>query len=152
MINKVTLIGNLGADPEVRHLESGVQVARFSVATNESYKDKDGNFQQITEWHNVVCWRELAERAEKMLKKGMLVYVEGKISYRKYTTQEGQDRYVTDIVANTFRLLERREGGGFDSRFPTAEDTPASKSGASEIPVSEPANNGNDSAGDDLPF
>ncbi|MBK8968984.1 MAG: single-stranded DNA-binding protein [Saprospiraceae bacterium] len=152
MINKVTLIGNLGADPEVRHLESGVQVARFSVATNESYKDKDGNFQQITEWHNVVCWRELAERAEKMLKKGMLVFVEGKISYRKYTTQEGQDRYVTDIVANTFRLLERREGGGFDSRFPTAEDTPAAKSGAGEIPVSEPANNGNDSAGDDLPF
>lgn len=152
MINKVTLIGNLGGDPEVRHLESGVQVARFSVATNESYKDKDGNFQQITEWHNVVCWRELAERAEKMLKKGMLVYVEGKISYRKYTTQEGQDRYVTDIVANTFRLLERREGGGFDSRFPTAEDTPANKTGASEIPVSEPANNGDDSAGDDLPF
>ncbi|MCB0532883.1 MAG: single-stranded DNA-binding protein [Lewinellaceae bacterium] len=152
MINKVTLIGNLGGDPEVRHLESGVQVARFSVATNESYKDKDGNFQQITEWHNVVCWRELAERAEKMLKKGMLVYVEGKISYRKYTTQEGQDRYVTDIVANTFRLLERREGGGFDSRFPTSEETPAGKTSASEIPVSEPANNGDDSAGDDLPF
>lgn len=153
MINKVTLIGNLGADPEVRHLDSGVQVARFSVATNETYKDKDGNFQQLTEWHNVVAWRELAERAEKMLKKGMLVYIEGKISYRKYTTQEGQDRYVTDIVANTFRLLERREGGGFDSRFPASEDAPADKT--SKMPATEPADNGESSAateGDDLPF
>jgi len=86
MINKVTLIGNLGADPEVRRLEGGVAVARFSLATNESYKDKDGNFQTNTEWHNVVVWREAAERAEKMLRKGMLVYVEGKITYRKYTT------------------------------------------------------------------
>ncbi|MBL7775741.1 MAG: single-stranded DNA-binding protein [Saprospiraceae bacterium] len=152
MINKVTLIGNLGADPEVRHLESGVQVARFSVATNESYKDKDGNFQTLTEWHNVVAWRELAERAEKMLKKGMLVYIDGKISYRKYTTQEGQDRYVTDIVANTFRLLERRENSGFESRFPSADEAPPAKH--SEMPATVPANNGADSAaeGDDLPF
>jgi len=152
MINKVTLIGNLGADPEVRHLESGVQVARFSLATNESYKDKDDNWQKHTEWHNVVVWRELAERAEKTLKKGMLVYVEGKISYRKYTGPEGQDRYATDIVANTFRLLERREGGGMDSRFPAAEDAPASKN--SEMPATEPVNNGNAPAaeGDDLPF
>ena len=153
MINKVTLIGNLGADPEVRHLDSGVQVARFSVATNESYKDKDGNFQTVTEWHNVVAWRELAERAEKMLKKGMLVYVDGKISYRKYTTQEGQDRYVTDIVANTFRLLERRENGGFDSRFPTSEEAPPAKK--DEMPATVPANNGkggDSNDGDDLPF
>lgn len=152
MINKVTLIGNLGADPEVRHLESGVMVARFPVATNETYKDKDGNFQQVTEWHNVVAWRELAERAEKMLKKGMLVYVEGKISYRKYTAQDGQERFVTDIVANTFRLLERREGGGgFDSRFPATEHAPASKS--SEMPATAPVNTGDAPAdGDDLPF
>ncbi len=149
MINKVTLIGNLGADPEVRHLENGVMVARFSVATNESYKDKDGNFQQVTEWHNVVVWRELAERAEKMLKKGMLVYVEGKISYRKYTGQDGQERSVTDIVANTFRLLERREGGGIDSRFPAAENAPTSKS--SEMPVTAPADTAA-ADGDDLPF
>lgn len=150
MINKVTLIGNLGADPEVRHLENGVMVARFSVATNESYKDKDGNFQQLTEWHNVVAWRDLAERAEKMLKKGMLVYVEGKISYRKYTGQDGQERYVTDIVANTFRLLERREGGGaFESRFPGTENAPTAK--ASEMPVSAPADNAA-ADGDDLPF
>jgi len=150
MINKVTLIGNLGADPEVRHLENGVMVARFSVATNESYKDKDGNFQQVTEWHNVVAWRDLAERAEKMLKKGMLVYVDGKISYRKFTGQDGQERYVTDIVANTFRLLERREGGGaFENRFPGAENAPASKSG--EMPATVPADTAA-TDGDDLPF
>ena len=152
MINKVTLIGNLGADPEVRHLESGVQVARFSVATNESYKDKDGNFQTITEWHNVVAWRELAERAEKMLKKGMQVYVDGKISYRKYTTQEGQDRYVTDIVANTFRLLERREGGGQDSRFPTSDEAPPSKKDEMPATVSAGKGDGESADGDDLPF
>lgn len=148
MINKVTLIGNLGADPEVRHLESGVMVARFPVATNETYKDKDGNLQQITEWHNVVAWRELAERAEKMLKKGMLVYVDGKISYRKYTTQEGQERYVTDIVANTFRLLERRESG-FENRFPAAENAPAARS--TEMPATVPADTAA-AEGDDLPF
>lgn len=149
MINKVTLIGNLGADPEVRRLEGGVAVARFSLATNESYKDKDGNFQTNTEWHNVVVWREAAERAEKMLRKGMLVYVEGKITYRKYTTQEGQDRYVTDIVANTYRLLERREGGQ-DSRFPPAENAPAAKS--SEMPVTAPPIEAVPAGGDDLPF
>lgn len=154
MINKVTLIGNLGADPEIRHLDSGVMVARFPVATNETYKDKDGNFQQITEWHNVVAWRELAERAEKSLKKGMLVYVEGKISYRKYTGQDGQERHVTDIVANTFRLLERREGGGggVESRFPSAENAPPSRN--TEMPATVPADNSDNAAagGDDLPF
>lgn len=150
MINKVTLIGHLGADPEVRRLEGGVAVGRFSLATNETYKDKDGNFQTTTEWHNVVVWREAAERAERMLKKGMLVYVEGKITYRKYTTQEGQERYVTDIVANTYRLLERREGGGQDSRFPTAENAPASK--ASEMPATAPPVEVVPAGGDDLPF
>lgn len=89
MINKVTLIGNLGGDPEIRHLDNGTAVGRFSLATNENYRDKDGNWQKLTEWHNIVVWRELAERAEKMLKKGMQVYVEGKISYRKYTDKDG---------------------------------------------------------------
>ena len=152
MINKVTLIGHLGADPEVRHLENGVMVARFSVATNERYKDKDGNFQETTEWHNVVVWRELAERAEKTLKKGMMVYVEGKISYRKYTGQDGQERNVTDIVANTFRLLEKREGGsgGFENRFPSAENAPAAKN--SDMPATVSADSSAAADGDDLPF
>jgi single-strand DNA-binding protein len=152
MINKVTLIGHLGGDPDVKQLENGVKVARFSLATNEVYKDKDGNFQETTEWHNVVVWRELAERAEKMLKKGKLVYVDGKISYRKVPAQDGgQERYYTDIVANTFRLLEKREGGSgvLESRFPGAENAPAPRGG--EMP-SVVAAETIAAGGDDLPF
>jgi single-strand DNA-binding protein len=153
MINKVTLIGNLGGDPEVRHLENGAMVARFSLATHENYKDKDGNWQKTTEWHNIVVWRELAERAEKSLKKGNLVYVEGKISYRKFTGQDGVERNVTDIVANNFRNMERQEGGNsnfVDSRFPGADaaGTQSRNSGMPAVaPVETPA-----ADGDDLPF
>lgn len=111
MINKVTLIGHLGQNPEVRRLESGVAVAKYSVATNESYKDKNGEWQKLTEWHDIVVWRELAEYSEKYLKKGMLVYIEGKITYRKYTDQNSVERKLTEIVANTVRILEKREGG-----------------------------------------
>ena len=121
MVNKVILIGNLGRDPEVRHLESGASVAKFSVATNENYQDKSGQWQTVTEWHNVVAWRSLAERAEKQLKKGMMVYVEGKLSTRKWQDRDGNDRYSTDVVANTFRMLERRERTGADSGFPEQE-------------------------------
>ena len=123
MINKVLLIGNLGRDPEVRHLESGVAVARFSVATNESYQDKNKEWQTVTEWHDVVVWRGLAERAEKQLRKGSLVYVEGKLTHRKWQDKEGNDRYTTEVVANTFRSLERRESTqqSQGSGFPAAE-------------------------------
>ena len=92
MINRVTLIGNLGKDVEMRVLDSGVQVARVSIATNENYKDKSGTWQKITEWHDIVFWRGLAERAQS-LKKGMLVYVEGKLRHRKWTDNEGKERY-----------------------------------------------------------
>jgi single-strand DNA-binding protein len=152
MINKVTLIGNLGGDPEVRHLDNGTAVGRFSLATNENYKDKDGNWQKQTEWHNVVVWRDLAERSEKQLKKGMMVFVEGKISYRKYTDKDGQERNVTDIVANSFRLLEKLEGGS-DSRFPSTD----SAQHGSTTRSAEPMPVGGDTPpppaeGDDLPF
>ncbi len=108
MINKVTLVGYLGGDPETRTLENGTPVGRFSLATSDAYKDKEGNWQNTTEWHNVVVWRELAERCQKFIK-GQLVYVEGKISNRKYTDKDGVEKNVTDIVANTVRLLEKRE-------------------------------------------
>lgn len=132
MLNRVTLIGNLGKDPEVRHLESGSAVGKFSVATNESYQDKAGEWQTITEWHNIVCWRNLAERAERSLKKGSLVYVEGKLTTRKWQDQEGNDKYTTEVVAKTFRLLEKREdsGGGYSNNFPSATDEIASASPA----------------------
>ncbi len=125
MVNRVTLIGNLGKDPEVRRLDSGAIVAQFSLATNESYKDKEGNWQNLTEWHNIVVWRELAERAEKYFKKGNLMYVEGKITHRKYTDANGVERYITDIVANVVRPLEKREGGSFSpTPVPGAENEP----------------------------
>ena len=130
MINKVILIGNLGRDPEVRRLDNGSAVAKFSVATNENYRDKSGEWQTQTEWHNIVVWRALAERAERDLKKGSLVYIEGKLTHRTWQDQDGKDRYTTEVVAYTLRLLEKREGGsrGFGDDFPDIENEPKSVS------------------------
>jgi single-strand DNA-binding protein len=110
MINKVILLGNLGRDPEVRHLENGGMVARFPLATNENRRDKNGQWQKHTEWHDITVWGVLAERAAQQLHKGSLVYVEGKITHRKWQDREGRERYSTDIIANVIRNLERREG------------------------------------------
>lgn len=154
MINKVTLIGHLGADPEIRTLENGTAVGRFSLATNENYKDREGNWQTLTDWHNIVVWRELADRAKTQLKKGSTVYVEGKISYRKYTDKDGVEKNLTDIVANTFRLLDKREGtGSFDSRFPNTEPLArTSGSDAANMPPSSHDTPPPPAEGDDLPF
>lgn len=131
MINKVTLIGNLGRDPEVRHLDNGAAVAKMSLATNESYRDKSGEWQTNTEWHEIVMWRSLAERAGKSLKKGSLIYVDGKLTHRKYQDKDGNDRYITEVVANTFRSLERREGSGRpETSFPSSTDAPTEYSSA----------------------
>lgn len=105
MVNKVTLIGRLGKDPEVRTLENGTNIAKLSLATDESYKDKSGEWQTLTEWHNVIMWRDMAERAEKMLKKGYLVYIEGKLTNRSWQDESGNTKYITEVRANTFRLL-----------------------------------------------
>lgn len=151
MINKVILIGNLGKDPEIRHLENGASVANFSVATNENYRDKSGEWQTVTEWHNIVAWRNLAERAERDLKKGSLVYIEGKLNTRKWQDRDGNDRYTTDVVALTLRGLEKRESSGGDfGNFPTANDEIAGSKSIEE-PTSQ-ANNSNSSQEDDLPF
>lgn len=157
MINKVILIGNLGRDPEVRRLESGSVVAKFSIATNESYRDKSGEWQTLTEWHNIVVWRALAERAERDLKKGSLVYIEGKLTHRTWQDQEGKDRYTTEVVAYTLRPLERREGGGrsFGDDFPGIEDeTKSTSSFNSPSPITEsPSTDKKEPADDDdLPF
>lgn len=151
MLNRVTLIGNLGRDPEVRRLESGTAVAKFSVATNESYKDKNDEWQTQTEWHDVVVWRNLAERAERDLKKGKLVYVEGKLTHRKWQDKEGNDRYTTEIVANTFRLLEKREntGNNYGGSFPSSENAPKVNDAGGKTPATEQVA---DAADDDLPF
>ncbi len=151
MINKVILVGNLGKDPEVRHLENGTAVARFPVATNESYKDKNGEWQNMTEWHNVVVWRYLAEKAERALKKGSLVYIEGKLTTRKWQDADGKDRYTTEVVGRILQPLERREGGGSSVPFPT--EVPADIN-TSEKATSDKVSSSNDApAGDDdLPF
>ena len=134
-INKVILIGNLGKDPEVNHLEGGITVTKFPLATSEVYMDKNGNRVEQTEWHNIVCWRKLAEIAEKFLKKGSAIYVEGKIKTRNYTDKENQKRYFTEIVADTFTMLDRKPEG-------TGETSNVSET--AETSVDEPA--------DDLPF
>jgi single-strand DNA-binding protein len=108
-INKVILVGNLGKDPEVRHLEGGATVANFTLATSEYYKDKAGNRTEQTEWHNIVVWRGLAEVAEKYLKKGMTIYIEGKIRSRSWDDKEGIKRYTTEIVGDTFTILSKKE-------------------------------------------
>ena len=113
-VNKVILIGNLGADPEVRSLESGVKVATINVATSESYKDKSGERQTQTEWHRVVLWRGLAEVVEKYLKKGSQVYIEGRLRTRSYDDQDGKKMYVTEIEARELTMLGRRESEGSD--------------------------------------
>ncbi len=110
-VNKVILVGNLGKDPEVRYLEGGNSVANFTLATNEYYKDKQGARVERTEWHNISAWRGLAELAEKYLKKGSQVYVEGKLRTRQYQDKDQQTRYITEIIAEEISLLGGRPGG-----------------------------------------
>ena len=103
--NKVQLIGNLGNDPEIITLESGKKLAKFSLATNESYKDSDGQKQTITDWHNVIAWGKTADIIEKYLTKGKEVAVEGKLTNRSYETKEGEKRYITEVVINEVMML-----------------------------------------------
>jgi single-strand DNA-binding protein len=141
MVNKVTLIGNLGRDPEVRTLENGTKVGSFTLATNENYKDKNDQWQSLTEWHNIVVWRYQAEKAERELKKGSLAYVEGKITHRKYQDKDGVERFTTEIVAAQIYSLERKENPNRQDPMGTLE----SQSGHIDKP--------NDERGtDDLPF
>ncbi len=109
--NKVLILGNAAAAPEVRHLEGGAVVANFRVATSEVFTDRSGNRQERTEWHNIVCWRRLAETAEKFIQKGTQVFIEGRIRTREYTDQNNQRRFVTEIYADNIQLTGRRPEG-----------------------------------------
>lgn len=111
-INKVILVGNLGADPVVRYTPSGSAVANISLATSETWKDKEGQKQEQTEWHKVVFFNRLGEIAGEYLKKGSKVYVEGKLKTRKWQNKEGQDQYTTEIVADTMQMLDSKGAGG----------------------------------------
>jgi single-strand DNA-binding protein len=108
-INKVILVGNVGKDPEIRHLDSGVAVATFTLATSETYTAKNGDKVTSTEWHNIVLWRGLADVAEKYVKKGRQLYIEGRIRSRSYEDKEGLKRYVTEIYGDVMKLLGNRE-------------------------------------------
>lgn len=110
-VNKVILIGNLGADPEVRFTQSGLAMANLSIATSESWRDDQGNQQTKTEWHRVVLFRRLAEIAQQYLKKGSKVYIEGKLQTRKWQAQDGSDRYSTEVVGNELQMLDGASGG-----------------------------------------
>ena len=152
-VNKVILIGNLGKDPEVKYTPSGTAVAKFSLATNERYKDKAGEWQDRTEWHNIVAWQRLAEIAGEYLKKGGKVYIEGRLQTRSWEDQTTkQKKYMTEIVANDLVLLSSRDGGGggggggefssrsggaaehFDQRPPEPEPAGASPISDDDIP------------------
>lgn len=141
--NKVILIGNVGKDPEVRHLETGIAVASFTLATTERYKNRNGELQDQTEWHNIVCWRNLAELSEKYIKKGAQIFVEGKIRTRSWADQTGAKRYTTEIVADNIRLLDRK--GAVTG---TPADMPVQAAPVSQPIFTAPV----EDASDDLPF
>lgn len=145
-VNKVILVGHLGKDPEVRHLEGGVTVASFSLATTERITNKNGERQDITEWHNIVVWRGLADIAEKYLKKGSQIYVEGKIRTRSWEDKENVKRYTTEIVADNFTMLGRRDD---NSTSYNAQNNVAG-AGTQIPPVAQILNDSD--AADDLPF
>lgn len=137
-VNKVILVGHLGRDPEVRTLDNGTKVASFSLATSETYRNKDGQKVDITDWHNIVVWRGLAEITEKYLKKGNLVYIEGRIKTRSYE-KDGIKKYITEIVADNMNML----GGKRDM---DQADNTGMTSTENDLNPAPPAE------GDDLPF
>ncbi len=122
MINKIHLIGNTGKDPEIRTTGSGYKVASFSLATSEHFKDKQGTRQTETQWHNIVAWGPLAEICEKYVKKGQMIYVDGKVQYRSYDDKDGNKRYVTEINASNIQMLEKRKQDDVSVRPETQGD------------------------------
>ncbi|WP_069660554.1 single-stranded DNA-binding protein [Arcticibacter eurypsychrophilus] len=141
-VNKVILVGHLGKDPEVRHLENGTSVASFTLATSENYT-RDGKKVEQTEWHNIVVWRGLADVAEKYLKKGELVYVEGKLRTRSYDDKNGVKRYQTEVVADNFTMLGKKSPGDEQSHSEEQKNTANHQ---------EPTVDYSNDPGDDLPF
>ena len=154
-VNKVILVGNLGKDPEMKYTASGAAIANITIATSESWNDKQtGEKQEKTEWHRVVFFRRLAEIAGEYLRKGSQVYIEGKLQTRKWQDQNGQDRYTTEIVANEMQMRGRRGGegesrpqGGGGGGFRNNPNQPARQQQQQSAPQGE-----NDFADDDIPF
>ena len=147
MINKVILIGRLGKDPVVKHFQNDSAIAEFPLATTEAYKDKEGNWKEVTDWHNIKMPNKyMAERAEKNLKKGSQIFLEGKIRNRSYDDKDGNKRYVTEIIVETFRMLDRKQDGQSGGGDSNNHDTGANNN------YESPVNTGNSAPDDDLPF
>ena len=142
MVNKVILIGNVGADPDVRYLEGGVAVANFRLATSEVY-NRNGEQVRQTEWHNIVLWRNLAQIAEKYVKKGMMLYIEGRLRTRSWDDQNGVKRYVTEIYGDNMQMLTRKQDMPDRPQEPSAPQ-------ASPMPQAQATPMASDD--DDLPF
>jgi single-strand DNA-binding protein len=144
MVNKVFLIGRLGKDPVVKHFSNDNAIAEFSLATNESYRNKEGQVVDVTDWHNIkIPTKRQAEIAEKYLKKGSQVFIEGKIRTRSYDDKDGNKRYVTEIIAEQFRMLDGKRDGG---------DGGSSSYSSSATPQNDISASSGASADDDLPF
>ena len=157
-VNKVILVGNVGKDPETRYLEGGTAVCSFPLATSETYRNRDGERVTNTEWHNIVLWRGLAEVAEKYVRKGSQLYIEGRIRTRSWDDREGNKRYTTEIVGDNMQMLGRRadDQAGQENQVARTQEQPAPKA---EEPSSgtEGGNEFNDispdpEGPDDLPF
>ena len=147
-LNKVMLIGNLGKDPDVQYLEGNVTMAKFPLATTETYKDK-GKLASQTEWHNIVLWRGLADLAQKFLHKGSLIYLEGKLRTRSWEDREGNKKFLTEIMADNFIMLDKRSdshSNNYSAPATTSEQTTAGDFGAQDVPPAEDENSGS------LPF
>jgi single-strand DNA-binding protein len=156
-VNKVILVGNLGADPESRSFSNGGEVVNMRIATSENWKDRDGNRQERTEWHNVAIFNEnLGRVAKSYLRKGSKVYIEGQLQTRKWQDQSGNDRYTTEIVLQKFRgelvLLDSRDGGGGGSRGAIGDDFDDASGGSTARTQSRPQPAAFDDLDDDVPF
>ena len=155
-VNKVILVGRLGRDPETRYTGGGQAVANFSMATDESYKDKNGERQKRTEWHKIVVWGKLAEIAQQYLKKGSLIFVEGRIQSREWQDKEGQKRTSFEIVANNFRMLGGRAdgaaAGGGASRSSGGDDFESHAAPAEDSYGGGHAPSGPEISDEDIPF
>jgi single-strand DNA-binding protein len=152
-VNKVILVGNLGADPDTRYMPSGKAVTNIRVATSESWKDRTtGDMQERTEWHSIVMYDKLGEIAAEYLRKGSQVYIEGKIRTRKWQDKEGKDRYTTEIIADQMQMLGSRGGGASsEPREPRSTSRQAPAEDRSTAPVDE-AGGGGGEFDDDIPF
>jgi single-strand DNA-binding protein len=153
-VNKVILVGNLGKDPELRYTPSGAAVATFSLATTERYKDKSGQQQDKTEWHNIVVWNKLAEICSKYLHKGKQVYIEGRIQSRSYDDKDGNKRYITEIVADQMQMLGRagEETGGQTRSGGESRQSRPTSSASQSTPAYENFADPPFNPDDDIPF